>query len=205
MAKENEMSKTTVVVLTIVAVLLFTLMVTGSWIWGSYNTFIVSQQDLETQFSNIKTEYQRRADLFINLVEIASSYASFEKGTLIEVTQARASATQIKLDDVSGTKVQQLQQLETLDTSLARLLVTFEKYPELKAIEQFNQVLQEVQRTENRVQIARSDYNSLVRSYNILVSKFPKNILAGMWGYDKEQFFENEPVSDTAPKLKFNI
>jgi LemA protein len=97
-----------------------------------------------------------------------------------------------------------MQQLNSLDSAISRLLVVFEKYPELKSIEQYNRLSAELQRTENRVQIARSDYNSLVRSYNILVEKFPNSILANWFGFRPEKFFESQVGTDNAPKLNMD-
>lgn len=185
-AKEGgEISTTLLIVLTIVvAIIALTLMV-GGWIWGSYNTFVTAEQDVNNQWSNIKTEYQRRADLLLNMVEITQTYSEFEKDTLVKVTQARSG-------DFGSSQQEEAETMGELDRLFSRFLLTYEAYPELKSIEQFNKLSEEFQRTENRVQIARTDYNSLVRSYNILVGRFPKNMLANWWGYEPIEYFESQ-------------
>ena len=191
----KKIANETLVVLTIVTVFFFFILVTASWVWGTYNTFIVAKQDIDNQWSNIKTEYQRRADMFFNLVEITKSYASFEKDTMQKVVEARSGA-------FKGTKEQQIVQMNELDSVFSRLLLVMEQYPNLKAVEQYNKLFEEVQRTENRVQIARTDYNALVRSYNILIAKFPRRILAETFGYAQENYFENTYGTEEAPKLE---
>ena len=195
---KKEMSNKMLISLSFLAVVVFISLLTISWIWGGYNTFIVAKQDIDNQWSNIKTEYQRRADLFYNLVEVTKSYASFEKDTMQKVIEARSGA-------FKGTKEEQMQQMNSLDSVFSRLLLVMEQYPNLKAIEQYNKLFEEVQRTENRVQIARTDYNALIRSYNILISKFPRNILSGAFGYSQETYFENSVGTDEAPKLKMEV
>lgn len=174
------------------------LLVAGSYCIGSYNTFVTGGEDIENQWSNVKTEYQRRADLTFNMVEVASTYAKFEKDTFIGVSAARSG-------NFGTTKAEEMKVMSGLDSSLARLLVIVEQYPQLKSNEQFNRLTDEMQRTENRVQIARSDYNSIVRSYNLAVSRFPRNILARTFGFEKETYFENEDGTDTAPKVNMEI
>lgn len=191
---KKEMSNGLMITLTVIAILFFFVLVSVSWVWGTYNTFIVATQDLDNQWSNIKTEYQRRADLFYNLVEITKSYASFEQETMQKVVQARSGA-------FTGTKDKQISQMNELDSVFSRLLLVMEQYPNLKSIEQYNKLSEEVQRTENRIQIARTDYNALVRNYNILITKFPRNILAGTFSYTTERFFESESTAEKAPKL----
>lgn len=192
--KKSGPSNGALITLTVLAVILVTVLIVVGWVWGSYNTFVVARQDIETQFSNIKTEYQRRADLFYNMAEVAKGYAGFEKETMIQVTEARAGA-------FGSTKEEQMQNMNSLDSAISRLAVVFEKYPELKTIEQYNKLSEEVQRTENRIQIARSDYNTLVRSYNILIMSFPRNMIAPGQGFVPEAFFTNEAGTTTAPKL----
>lgn len=197
MAKEVNLSTGLLITLTIIGFFFFILLISVSWVWGTYNTFVVAKQDMANQWSNVQTEYQRRADLFYNMVEITKSYASFEKDTMEKVIQARAGA-------FKGTKEEQIQQMNELDSVFSRLLLVMEQYPNLKAIEQYNKLSEEVQRTENRVQIARSDYNALVRSYNILVTKFPNRILSGAFGYTEEDYFENNYKTTDAPALDMN-
>lgn len=198
MDKKDQISTGLIIFLSIVAVLIFSVMVIGGWVWGSYNTFVVAKQDINTQWSNVKTEYQRRADLFYNMVEVTKGYGQFEKDTMTQVIQARTG----KFD---GTKQQQMQQLNELDSTIQKLMLVWEQYPNLKAIEQYNKLSEEMQRTENRIQIARTDYNTLVRSYNILVMTFPKNMLANTFGFKEEQFFENEYDTTSSPKVDMRL
>lgn len=191
-----------VVTLSVAVFVLVTTMVLGSWVWGTYNKLIYATTDIDTQMSNILTEYQRRADLLLNMAEVAKGYANFEKDTLTQVTQAR-NINFAGFGQQSTTE--QMAQLSQMDSALSRLMLVFEKYPELKTVEQYNKLSEELKRTENRVQIARSDYNNLVRSYNILVQRFPTKILAGTWGYDTEVFFQNEIGTTQAPKLDMSI
>lgn len=139
----------------------------------------------------------------MNIVEVTKGYSNFEKSTLIQVTEARASATKITAGDFESiSKTEQINQLNQLDSVFSRLLLTFERYPELKSIEQYNKLFEEIQRTENRIQIARTDYNTLVRSYNILIKRFPKNLLANSFGYGEELFFINQAGTEVSPKIK---
>ena len=193
MAKEIRMG--IVVLISVFVVLAFITLSTIGWVVGSYNTFIVAKQDLKTQWSNVLTEYQRRADLFYNLVQVTKSYKNFEEETMTKVIRARSGS-------FTGDTQKDMQNLNELDSVFSRMLLVWEQYPNLKAIEQYNKLSEEIQRTENRVQIARSDYNSLIRSYNILISKFPKSILANSWGYKQEIFFENKQDTDDAPKIE---
>lgn len=191
----KEISNWIVVLVGIIAVFLFVVFILIGWFVSTYNTFVVAKQDINSQWSNVKTEYQRRADLIYNMVEVTQSYAKFEKDTMTQVIQARSGS-------FGNTKAEEMQNLNGLESAFARLMVVFEKYPELKAIEQYNKLSEELQRTENRVQIARSDYNSLVRSYNILIGKFPVNMLSSMYGYKAEVYFENEQGTEQGVVIK---
>jgi len=197
MGKEQEFSTSIVVTLVVFAVIFVIVITSVSWVIGKYITFVIARQDINNQWSNVKTEYQRRADLIGNMAEVATTYSSFEKDTMVLVTQARNI-------NFAGTKSEEMTQMNGIDSAISRLLVVFEKYPELKSIEQYNRLSAELQRTENRVQIARTDYNSLVRSYNILIDKFPNSILAGWFGYSEESFFESQPGTEQAPKLNLS-
>lgn len=191
----KEISNGWVAVISVIVAFVFIAMLTVGWVIGSNNTFIVAKQDLKAQWSNVLTEYQRRADLFYNMVQVTKSYAHFEEETLTKVIQARSGS-------FTGDAQKDMAAMNELDSVFSRMLLVWEQYPNLKAIEQYNKLSEEVQRTENRVQIARSDYNTLVRSYNILISKFPKSILANMWGYQQEIYFENKKGTDEAPKIE---
>lgn len=176
------------------AMLVFvTLGITG-WAIGIYNTFRVGQQDIKTQLSNAKTEYQRRMDLFINLAAGVKSFKKHENKTLREVIQARASG-------FGMTSLDAIKKMGKLDGLLSRMALVFENYPNLKSNEQHNMLMEEVRITEDRINIVRTDYNEIVGDYNKIVQMFPSNIIAGMFKFSTEPFFENEAGSDKAPKL----
>jgi LemA protein len=179
----------TIILVAIFAIFAFIIFVVGGWMIGTYNLFINGKQNIKTQWSNILTEYQRRADLFYNLAQAVKSYAKFEHNTLMHVTQARGG-------NFGKTKADQVKAMGKLDDSFAnimsRLLVVFERYPKLKAIEQYHDFTKEVRITEDRVNIARTDYNGVVKEYNNNVLTFPNKILAGWWNFGEEKFFLNE-------------
>jgi len=193
-------------VLITLSVLLFFIFIFGGWIVGCYNLFVRLSQDIKNQFSNIKTEYQRRADLFVNLAESVKSYAKFEKSTMKEVIAMRSGIKDGKkqLDNPKQTKKQAFQGMMGLDNLFNGLKVVFERYPDLKAVEQFNKLFEEVRITEDRINVARTDYNGIVKDYNVAVSEFPKRIIAGMFNYNHEEYFENEETSNKAPKIELS-
>jgi LemA protein len=167
----------------------------AGWVIGIYNMFQIGRQDIANQFSNIKTEYQRRADLFMNLVESVKAYAKFEKSTLTQVIQARGG-------NFGALKADQLKKMDMLDQMFSKLSVVFERYPKLKADTQFNQLNSEIRETEDRINIARTDYNGIVRDYNVLITTFPPNLVANFFGFRKELFFTpKDPKIDDAPKI----
>jgi len=190
----KQMSTGLIIGLGITAVILFIIFITVGWFIGTFNTLVQATQDINNQWSNVKTEYQRRADLFYNMVEVTQSYAKFEKDTMTAVTQARGGNFQ-------GTKEDQMKEMSKLDATFSRLLVTFEAYPNLKANEQYTKLMDQIQQTENRVQIARTDYNALIRNYNSYINKFPTRLLVSMYGYKEQKYFENEKATDSAPKI----
>jgi LemA protein len=173
---------------------------------GFYNTGIVYQENAKTAWSKVESAYQRRADLIPNLVNTVKGYAAHEKGTLEAVIKARAAATQMKIDPSNITpeqlaKFQQAQQ--GLSGALSRLLVTVEKYPELKADKHFLELQSQLEGTENRIKVERDRYNDAVNKYNIYIKKFPGNLLAGMFGFKEMARFESEKGAEKAPKVKF--
>ena len=170
--------------------------VTG-YLVGTYNLFVARKTDIDTQLSNIKTEYQRRADLFYNLVESVKSYAKFEKSTLVEVIEARQGKIGKNPSEV-------MKKMKGLDSVFSKLMVVFERYPKLKANENYQQLMTEIRITEDRINVARTDYNFVVNEYNVLVGTFPSNQVARMFNFGKALFFENEVGTEKAPKLKFD-
>ncbi len=176
--------------------------------WGgaSYNGMNRNRVNVDKNLANVQVNYQRRADLIPNLVETVKGVANFEQKTLTDVIQARASATSIKLDpkDLSAEKLKEFQASQgQLSQALGRLMVVSEQYPQLKANEQYKALMVELAGTEDRIKNARYDYNQSVGDYNVKVTSFPNNILAGMFGFKERTMFEAEADAQKAPKVKF--
>jgi LemA protein len=193
----------TIILVAVFALIAFIIFVVGGWMIGTYNLFINGRQNIKTQWSNILTEYQRRADLFYNLAQAVKSYAKFEHNTLMHVTQARGG-------NFGKTKQEQVKAMGKLDDAfsniMSRLLVVFERYPKLEAIQQYHDFTKEVRITEDRVNIARTDYNGVVKEYNNNVLTFPNKILAGWWNFVEEKFFLNErPLTDKDIKMDLDV
>lgn len=170
---------------------------------GVNNNAVDKQEDAKTAWSDVESSYQRRADLIPNLVNTVKAAADFERGTLTDVIKARSEATSVKvdidhLDDASIKKFQEAQ--GNLSSALSRLLVSVERYPELKATQNFQTLQDQLEGTENRINVARNRYNEAVKGYNKYIRKFPQNMTAGMLGFDKMTRFEADPGSEKAPK-----
>lgn len=164
------------------------------WGIGVYNTCRVGQQDIKTQWSNILSEYQRRTDLFYNLVQGVKSHKNFEKETLIGVAQARTGFGGMP-------KIEQMKKLKGLDGLFNRLMVVFERYPQLKSYKQHDKLMEEIRITEDRINVARTDYNEIVGDYNKVIITFPSAIIAGLFKFPTEIFYQNEATSNSAPKI----
>lgn len=181
----------------ILAVILFLVLITVGGGINSYNGFVTLRQDIKTQFSNIVTEYQRRTDLFYNLVESVKSFKKHERTTLKEVVEARSLS-------FGNSKKEDMKNLKKLDGIFSRLLAVFEQYPNLKSDEQHNKLMDELRVTEDRINVSRTDYNSVVNSYNVKVKRFPSNIVAGMFNFELEEYFKGEEGIENAPKIKLD-
>ena len=180
--------------------------VIGGWAVSAYNGMMKAEEKATTALANVQSAYQRRADLIPNLVEVVKGYAEHEKGTFEAVVNARAKATQITLDPTNLTpeKLQEYQKAQgELGAALGRLIAVQENYPDLKANENFKDLQAQLEGTENRINEARNKFNAVVQDYNIVVRSFPKNILAGIFGFDKMSKFEAEAGAESAPKVKF--
>lgn len=178
----------------------------GGWAASAYNSMVGVQEEATTALANVQSAYQRRADLIPNLVEVVKGYAEHEKGTFEAVVNARAKATQITLDPTNLTpeKLQEYQKAqEELGAALGRLIAVQENYPDLKANENFKDLQVQLEGTENRINEARNKFNAVVQQYNVVIRSFPKNILAGIFGFDKMNKFEAEAGAESAPKVKF--
>ncbi len=177
-----------------------------AWIKGSYNGMVQRQEGVEAQWAQVENVYQRRADLIPNLVLTVKGYASHEANTLKEVIEARAKATSITIDPSNITPEQLTQFQEAQDNlsgALSRLLVNMERYPELKANENFMALQSQLEGTENRITVERQKFNESARNYNQYIRMFPRNIIAGMFDFEKVGYFKAQAGADTAPKVEF--
>ncbi|GAB3650927.1 LemA family protein [Echinicola sediminis] len=173
---------------------------------GTYNQFVQTEENINGQWAEVETQYQRRADLIPNLVNTVKGYADFEKETLEGVINARAKATSINLnaDELTPEKIAQFQQAQDqLSGSLSRLLVAVERYPDLKANQNFLDLQAQLEGTENRIAVARRNFNQSVQAYNSNLRTFPNNIFAGWYDFDKKGYFEATEGAETAPSVEF--
>ena len=174
---------------------------------NTYNSLVTQDENVEAVWANVETQYQRRADLIPNLVNTVKGAAEFEQETLESVTNARANATSIKLtaDDLTDpAKMQAFQQAQSqLTGALSRLLAVAENYPQLQATQAFRDLQAQLEGTENRITVARRDYNGAVQSFNTQVRRFPTNIFAGIFGFERRTPFEADAGSDQAPTVEF--
>ena len=176
------------------------------WAASAYNSMVGEQEKATTAFANVQSAYQRRADLIPNLVEVVKGYAAHEKETFEAVVNARAKATQMTIDPSNMTpeKMKEFQQAQgELGAALGRLIAVQENYPDLKANENFRDLQVQLEGTENRINEARNVYNGVVQNYNIVIRKFPKNLLAGIFGFNTMDKFEADANAQSAPQVKF--
>ncbi len=173
---------------------------------SSYNGLVSSRESVNKSWSNVENQYQRRSDLIPNLVNTVKGAADFEKSTLTAVMEARASATSIHIDpnNMTPEKLQQFQQAQgAVSGALGRLLAVAENYPQLKAVESFNQLQSQLEGTENRINEARRQFNEAAQEYNTSRSKFPRVLFAGVFGFKERPYFEADKGSEKAPSVKF--
>jgi len=176
------------------------------WASSAYNGMVSEQEKATTALANVQSAYQRRADLIPNLVEVVKGYASHEKETFESVVAARSKATSITLDPSNMTpeKLKEFQQAQgELGAALGRLIAIQENYPDLKANENFRDLQVQLEGTENRINEARNTFNKVVQQYNVVIRSFPKNLLAGIFGFEKMDKFEAEAGAEKAPQVKF--
>ena len=173
---------------------------------STYNSLVSQEENVGTAWSNVENQYQRRSDLIPNLVNTVKGYAEHEKSTLDAVVSARARATQatVNMEDLSAEKIQQFQKAQgEIGMALGRLLAVSENYPELKANENFKALQAQLEGTENRISVERRKFNEIAKVYNTNIRRFPKNIFAGMFGFEKKPYFEAQAGSEKAPEVKF--
>lgn len=172
----------------------------------TYNGFVGKEEAVEKAWADVEMQYQRRADLIPNLVNTVKGYAAHESNTLAEVTEARAHATSINLsaDDLTPEKLAEYQQAQAqVRSALGRLIAVAESYPDLKANQNFLELQSQLEGTENRIAVARKDFNEAARAYNVSVRRFPANLVAGMFGFAQKPYFEAAQGSETAPQVTF--
>ena len=194
------MKKSTIVIIVLVAIVA---------IWGisSYNSLTKMDEKVSSEWANVETQYQRRADLIPNLVNTVKGYASHEKETLEGVIAARSQATQMKVDasNLTPEKLAEYQQAQGAVTSaLGKLLAITENYPDLKANQNFLELQAQLEGTENRINVARTNFNNTAKSFNTSIRLFPKNIIASLCGFEKRPYFEAEAGAEKAPQVSFD-
>jgi len=191
--------------LAIIAILGLLLVFAGCGCNG-YNSIIDQDENVKKAWNNVNSEYQRRSDLIPNLVNTVKGAANFEQQTLVQLMEARAKATQITVDPTNLTpeKLAEFQQAQSqISSGIGRLLVAVENYPDLKANQNFQQLQAQLEGTENRIKVARNDFNQAIQEYNVLVRKFPMNLFAGMFGFKAKEGFKADPGAERAPEVKF--
>ncbi len=184
------------------------LVILGIISWGTkvYNQMVTHQETVTSQWGNVETQYQRRADLIPNFVNTVKGAANFEQETLTRVIEARAKATQVTIDPTKMTaeNLQQFQQAQSnLGSALSRLMVVVEQYPELKATQNYRDLQVELEGTENRISVERRKFNEVALTFNTYIKRFPQNLLAGMFGFSARPYFESMEGADKAPEVKF--
>lgn len=173
---------------------------------STYNGLVAQSETVKAQWANVENQYQRRADLIPNLVSTVKGYAAHESGTLESVVEARAKATQtqINFDDLNDQTLAKFSQAQgELSSALSRLMAISEAYPDLKANQNFRDLQTQLEGTENRIATERTRFNGAVQVYNIYVQQFPRNIIAGMFGFGPKSFFAAEAGSEKAPEVQF--
>ncbi len=198
--KNNRRTWITIAIIAVIALFLY------SSVKGTYNGMVTKSESVDGQWANVENVYQRRADLIPNLVNTVKGYAAHEQETFTAVVEARAKATGINInaDQLTQQNIQQFQNAQAqLGSALSKLLVVVEKYPDLKANQNFLDLQVQLESTENRISTERRKFNELSRDYNTFIKIFPKNIWAGLFNFEKKPYFEAVEGSDQAPVVEF--
>ncbi len=193
------MKKSTIIIIVVAVVAII-------WCVTSYNGLVKMDEGVGTAWSNVENQYQRRADLIPNLVNTVKGYASHEKETLDAVVSARSRATQmtVSANDLTPEKLQAYQKAQgEVGAALGRLLAITENYPDLKANQNFLELQAQLEGTENRITVERRNFNEAAKEYNTAIRTFPRNLIAGMFGFEKRPYFEAEEGASKAPEVKF--
>ena len=177
------------------------------WAVGAYNNLVTLNEEVTQTWGQVENQYQRRFDLIPNLVSTVKGYADFERGVLTDVTEARAKVSQFNITPEVLNDPQAFQRFQQtqgeLSGALSRLLVTVENYPQLKANENFLQLQQQLEGTENRINVARNRFNEVVQRYNTSIKRFPNTIFAGLFNFTEKQYFKSVSGAENAPKVEF--
>ena len=191
---------TTIIIIAAIALVIYL------WFKSGYNAMVEKQETVQAQWAQVENVYQRRADLIPNLVATVKGYAEHEQGTLTAVIEARAKATGVTIDPTNITP-EQLEQFQAaqdqLSGALSRLLVSIERYPDLKANENFMALQSQLEGTENRIAVERQKFNDTAKDYNQYIRKFPRNIIASLFDFEKVGYFKAQSGAETAPKVEF--
>ncbi len=190
----------------ILAVVALLVVIMFMWVKNSYNRMVVGEETVTKAWANVESQYQRRLDLIPNLVNTVKGYADFEKSTLTAVVEARANATKVSINpqNLNAESMKQFQQAQgQLSGALSRLLVTVEKYPDLKANQNFLELQSQLEGTENRIAVERRKFNEAVNTYNLAIKRFPGNIFANIFGFSQKAYFEADEKAAKAVEVKF--
>ena len=180
--------------------------VVAIYFYATYNGFVNREEGMKTAWSNVETQYQRRSDLIPNLVNTVKGYAAHETQTLTEVTEARAKATSINLstDDLTPESLADFQRAQSeVRSALGRLIAVAERYPDLKANQNFLELQSQLEGTENRIAVSRKDFNEAAQRYNVAIRRFPANIVARLCGFEQKPYFTADEGTEAAPKVEF--
>ena len=195
--------KKTWIVIAVVAIVVIALF---GWVKSTYNGMVEGEENVSKAWSQVENVYQRRADLIPNLVNTVKGYAAHESETLQGVVEARSRATQmtVNIDDLSAENIKKYQAAQgELQQAIGRMLMLTENYPDLKANENFRDLQAQLEGTENRITVERQKFNEVAKEYNTNIRKFPNNMLAGMFGFEKKGYFEAQAGAEKAPEVKF--
>ncbi len=191
----------------IILIVVGALLVMGfMYVKGKYNTMVVASESVDAQWAQVENVYQRRADLIPNLVSTVKGYAAHEKETLEGVIEARSKATSttINPENLDASSLQKFQAAQDgLSSALSRLMVVVEKYPDLKANQNFLELQSQLEGTENRITVERMRFNESAKEYNLSIKMFPNNLFASMFGFEKKAYFEAQAGAEVAPKVEF--
>lgn len=196
------MKKSSIILISVVAFIAILFM----WGISGYNSLVTLREDVNSQWANVESQYQRRSDLIPNLVSTVKGYATHESSTLEGVVAARAKATQVTIDpkNLTAEKLQEYQAAQgQVSSALGKLLMITENYPDLKANQNFLELQAQLEGTENRISVERNRFNDVAKSYDVTIQRFPKSIIAALFGFEKKPYFEAEKGTEKAPSVKF--